>query len=225
MPDKMDWSNGSGINIEDEARSIWDDLLWPFSFYLDVRDFVGRMASASLTITLMGFILADLGISPGISGAVSMLGLAVSVSEVFLRVVFNLGEGANPLERIGAGKRVSGFILYLIIGFVMFLFIGGGSVEALKPSLYQYVIGIAVTGVAGAIFMRVYSVLQEDGVEPRYKIGASIGITLGAIFVMFLALPYMLELLNQQPLLDIIEQQPKDLANTSFSLSSAEIGG
>lgn len=213
------------MDIGKQARSLWDDLLWPMSYYLNVRDFVSRMAPAALTITLMGFILSDLGISPGISGAVGMLGLAVSTSEVFLRVLYNLGEDDDPLNHLGAGKRVSGFVIYLVVGFALFVFLGSGSISALKPSLYQYVIGIFVTGATGAVFMRTYTNMKSDGVQSRIRILASSGLSLGFIVALFLVLPELLSAFNYGSVVDLIEQQPKNLTNTSLTMSDIEIGG
>jgi len=190
-------------------RTTVDDLLWPFQKYDEVRDFVSREGPASLVIGLTGIFLTELGVSPGIAAAVGILGFATSVTKFILMIVFSTEK---PLDDLGlTGGGLSTFI-YFIAGFGLFLLYGPGTITNLAPSGAQFLIGIAITYLAGYTYMRTYTHLEKSGASVSAKVAIPSLVALGMILGLVTFTPSFFEVLGQDTAFDLVTKKPADIA-------------
>lgn len=187
----------------------FDDVLWFFRSYVDVNDFAARVPSAAATIALTGFILASFGVSPGIASAVGILGIATTFTEPVLRFLLN---SEDPTGKLGVKARGSAFGMFVAVGFVVFLFLGEGSIGALIPSIIQYGLGLFLTYLAGVVFQIVYTDLDNAGASVRVRILLSVFTAIGFMSLLFVVVPQVFSLLGLESWLDVVRSTPKEIA-------------
>ncbi len=192
----------------EQLDSLVNDIFWPLREYADVRDFVSRFPSASLALWITGFILESAGISPGVSAAVGALGLAITVVEVMLRVLLN---SEDPVSKLGLKQRSMGILLYLVSGFAVFVVLEPGRLTNLQVSGLQFVAGIIITYLAGAVFMRVYTHLDNSGAKVSTRILVSILSTIGVILGLIILVPAVLTGFGKGEMVTFMEEKPAQI--------------
>lgn len=186
-------------------RSVWDDLLWPFQKYDEVRDFISREGPASLVIGLTGIFMTELGISPGIAAAVGILGFASSLTKFILMILFSTEE---PLDELGLKGGGVSTMIYFIAGFALFIIYGPGDIVNLTPSLAQFLMGIFITYLAGYVYMRTYTHLEKSGASVSAKVGIPSMVALGMILGLVTFMPALFKVFGRDTAVDLLTKKP-----------------
>lgn len=191
-----------------EVSTLWEDLLWPFKKYDEVRDFISREGPASLVIGLTGILMTELGISPGIASAVGILGFATSLTKFILMILFSTEK---PLDELGlAGGGIS-TLIYFISGFGLFIIYGPGDITNITPSIVQFVAGVAITYLAGYVYMRTHTHLEKSGASVSAKVGIPAMVALGLILGLVTFTPALFRALGRDTAADLLTKKPADI--------------
>ena len=189
----------------DGFASLREDILWPFKKYDEVRDFVSREGPASLVIGLTGIMLTELGISPGIAAAVGILGFATSLTKFILMIIFSTEKPLDELGLTGGGLST---LIYFVAGFGLFIIYGPGDIANISPSIAQFVIGIAITYLAGYTYMRSHTHLEKSGASVSAKVAFPSLIALGVVLGLVTFTPTLFRTLGQDTAADLITKKP-----------------
>lgn len=195
---------------KDRNHSIWSDIFWPLKQYADARDYISRLGSLSLTIGLTGIMIENLSgqisIAAGIGSAIGAGGFASGITDTLIRVFTNTDD---PWKNFGIKQKGVSTLVYLIVGFFIFLGIGPGTFNHIQGSAIQYTAGLIITYLATIVYGRVYNSLRNATLRTRLSI--SILATLGTIFALLVPLPIILEMLGQQEAAQILQVTASEL--------------
>lgn len=194
-------------------QGLVEDVLYPFREYKQIQDFISRNIVASFTITLLGLLLAVLGISPGIGAAIGGVGFAPTALEIIMRIIFN---ERNVLQRTTAGIAGLSVLISVLAGFTIYLLLGPGSLANLSASLLQFGVGLAITWIAGISAQMTMTRLQIEGVSLRIRTFVTVAVTTSIILFFVFIFPSLLSLVGLLNASDAITAAPAQ-AKLTFS--------
>lgn len=195
-----------------ELRSLADDLFWPFRDYNRVQDFLSQTEAASLLIGGLGFFIAGLGFAGTIPSAVGAIGLASSVLEILLRIYYNK---ADVWDKLNNKRRGVSFGLNILVALGLYFYLVPGAITTPKATLLQFLAGIVITYIAGAVYMRTYTHLVSSKAHQATKILIPSIATIGVVLWLLLALPPALETFAGETGARIVELLQNEPANLS----------
>lgn len=180
-------------------------LTWPLRSFVNARDFTSRVPSAGLSVTIVGEVLKSLGISAGIAGAVSVLGLAAVFTEVGLKVLL---RRRDPLNAIGIKDRAAALLVYAGSGFAYFVLRGPGAIDKLGLSATQFVLGLFVTYVTSTVFMITWNQLESENANISTMIIGSMSVSIGMMTMAFVLIQRIMEMTGNGEVLQALTTEP-----------------
>lgn len=195
------------------SENVWDSVFWIFRSYDDVRDWLSREESAGIVSIIMGVLLGRLGYSPGITGALTAIGLATMFAKVAIRIVVN--RDTNVLERMNRRRKGLATAIYVFIGLLLHLFIVEGALQAVRVTVIQFVIGILFVYLAGVVHMFVYTVVEDSTGSVRQSIIFSILTTVGVMFVLLVGIPELALNIGKTEFYSLFKNLPSEVGNQS----------
>lgn len=212
MPTSVDEAASNQVN------NLIRDVMWPFREYSQVSEFASRVPSASLSLFLIGETLGKLNFSPGITGAVSAIGIATILSEVMLRILLSK---ENPLDAMNIRRRGLSTLIFMLSGFGFFLLMTPGASGNLQVSALQFSAGVGISFLAGAAHMRTFTALQET-VKLRWAIIGSMFVSMSVALVSVLVVLEALKAFGNE-LANVLQKTPSEASLKPFEAVKDEV--